>query len=159
MNTQVEAFMTEGQAFAGQSQGAQVGLSRPHESAELHVSGEAVYTDDIPELQGTLHAALGLSQKAHARILALDLEPVRRAPGVVAVLSAADIPGVNDCGPVIHDDPLLADGVVQYIGQPMFLVVAQSHDAARRAARLAAVQYEELPAILTPQQAKAAKAG
>lgn len=159
MNTQVEAFMTEGQAFAGQSQGAQVGLSRPHESAELHVSGEAVYTDDIPELQGTLHAALGLSQKAHARILALDLEPVRRAPGVVAVLSAADIPGVNDCGPVIHDDPLLAEGVVQYIGQPMFLVVAQSHDAARRAARLAAVQYEELPAILTPQQAKAAKAG
>src|SRR3546814_19976365 len=85
------------------------GASLPHESAELHVSGEATYTDDIPEIQGTLHCALGMSQKAHARITAMDLDAVRRAPGVVAVLTAADIPGENNCGPVVHDDPLLAD--------------------------------------------------
>ncbi|VVE40336.1 aldehyde oxidase [Pandoraea horticolens] len=157
MNKQVEDFMT--QTGAASAAGAQVGRSRPHESAELHVAGEATYTDDIPELQGTLHCALGASPKAHARILSLDLDAVRRAPGVVAVLTAADIPGVNDCGPVIHDDPILADGVVQYIGQPMFAVVAESHDAARRAARLAKGEYEDLPAILTPQAAKAAGAG
>src|SRR3546814_1861469 len=72
------------------------GASLPHESAELHVSGEATYTDDIPEIQGTLHCALGMSQKAHARITAMDLDAVRRAPGVVAVLTAADIPGENN---------------------------------------------------------------
>src|SRR3546814_10066678 len=73
------------------------GASLPHESAELHVSGEATYTDDIPEIQGTLHCALGMSQKAHARITAMDLDAVRRAPGVVVVLTAADIPGENNC--------------------------------------------------------------
>lgn len=159
MNTQVEAFMTTDPALANGQSANQVGRSRPHESADLHVSGEATYTDDIPELQGTLHCALGMSQKAHARILSMDLEPVRNMPGVVAVLGAADIPGVNDCGPVIHDDPIFADGTVQYIGQPLFAVIAESHDAARRAARRAVVQYEELPAILTPQAAKAAQAG
>ena len=78
-------------------------------------------------------------------------------PGVVAVLTAEDIPGVNDCGPIIHDDPVIADGVVQYVGQPMCIVVATSHDTARLAARRAEVQYEELPAVLTAQQARAAQ--
>ncbi|MHA4869774.1 xanthine dehydrogenase molybdopterin binding subunit [Duganella sp. PWIR1] len=133
-----------------------VGVARPHESAELHVLGQATYTDDIPELQGTLHAALGLSSKAHARITAMDLEEVRSAPGVVAVYTAADIVGTNDCGPIIHDDPILCEGEVMYVGQPVFIVVADTHDNARRAARKAAVTYEELPAIFTPQEAKAA---
>ncbi|MES2742779.1 MAG: xanthine dehydrogenase molybdopterin binding subunit [Pseudomonadota bacterium] len=134
----------------------QVGRPLPHESARLHVLGQAAYTDDIPELQGTLHAALGWSSKAHARVTALDLAPVRASAGVVAVLTAADIPGLNDCGPILHDDPILADTLVQYVGQPLFIVVAASHDQARRAARLAVVDYQELPAILTPQAAKAA---
>ncbi|KAB8042168.1 xanthine dehydrogenase molybdopterin binding subunit [Janthinobacterium aquaticum] len=134
-----------------------VGKPSAHESAQLHVLGQATYTDDIVELQGTLHAALGLSQKAHARITAMDLSAVRAARGVLAVYTAQDIPGTNDCGPIIHDDPILADGLVQYVGQPLFLVVADSHDHARRAARLAQVSYEELPAILTPQAAKAAQ--
>jgi xanthine dehydrogenase large subunit len=82
---------------------------------------------------------------------------VRAATGVVAVLTASDIPGTNDCGPIIHDDPILADGLVQYVGQPIFIVVADTHDNARRAARLADVRYEDLPAILTPQAARAAK--
>ena len=136
---------------------AAVGKPSAHESAQLHVLGQATYTDDITELQGTLHAALGLSQKAHARISAMDLSAVRASRGVVAVYTAKDIPGTNDCGPIIHDDPILADGLVQYVGQPLFLVVADSHDHARRAARLAQVSYEELPAILTPQGAKAAQ--
>ncbi|WP_229223624.1 xanthine dehydrogenase molybdopterin binding subunit [Duganella sp. sic0402] len=133
-----------------------VGVARPHESAELHVLGQATYTDDIPELQGTLHAALGLSSKAHARIVAMDLAPVRSAPGVVAVYKAEDIVGTNDCGPIIHDDPILSAGEVMYVGQPIFIVVADTHDNARRAARRAVVTYEELPAIFTPQEAKAA---
>jgi len=134
-----------------------VGVARPHESAELHVLGQATYTDDIPELQGTLHAALGLSAKAHARITAMDFGPVRACPGVVAVYTVADIPGLNDCGPIIHDDPILAAGEVLYVGQPIFIVVADTHDYARRAARKAVISYEELPAILTPQEAKAAQ--
>ena len=136
---------------------AEVGRARKHESAELHVRGEATYTDDIAELAGTLHAALGLSARAHARITGIDLAPVRASRGVVAVLTVADIPGLNDCGPIIHDDPILADGLVQYVGQPIFIVIADSHDNARRAARLALVDYDDLPAILTPQAARAAE--
>ncbi|HEY1609943.1 MAG TPA: molybdopterin cofactor-binding domain-containing protein, partial [Paraburkholderia sp.] len=154
MNQQVEPFIDSApprDAFA------QVHVSRPHESAHLHVSGRATYTDDIPLVAGTLHAALGLSSKAHAKIVSLGLDRVRATPGVVAVLTAADIPGVNDCGPIVHDDPVLADGVVQYVGQPMFVVVASSHDAARLAARRAEVVYAELPAVLTAQQARAAE--
>jgi xanthine dehydrogenase large subunit len=134
-----------------------VGVSKAHESARLHVLGQADYTDDIAEVRGTLHAALGLSNKAHAKILAIDLDAVRASRGVVAVYTAQDIPGTNDCGPIIHDDPILADGLVQYVGQPVFVVVADSHDNARRAAKKGVVTYEELPAILTPQAARKAQ--
>lgn len=127
----------------------------PHESAHLHVTGEAAYVDDVPVSAGTLFAALGLSEKAHANIVSMDLTQVRRAPGVVAVMTAEDIPGKNNCGPILDDDPVLADGLVQYVGQPMFAVYAHSYTQARRAARLATVVYEELPAILAPAQAKA----
>ncbi|MCA1857143.1 xanthine dehydrogenase molybdopterin binding subunit [Massilia oculi] len=135
----------------------EVGRPRPHESAVLHVLGQATYTDDIPELAGTLHAALGLSSRPHARILGIELDAVAASRGVLAVLTAQDIPGLNDCGPIIHDDPILTDGLVQYVGQPIFIVVADSHDNARRAARLANIDYEDLPAILTPQAARAAQ--
>ncbi|HEX8785087.1 MAG TPA: xanthine dehydrogenase molybdopterin binding subunit [Telluria sp.] len=135
----------------------QVGRARPHESARLHVLGQADYTDDIAELRGTLHAALGLSGKAHAKVTGIDLAQVKASRGVVAVYTARDIPGTNDCGPIIHDDPILADGLVQYVGQPIFVVLADTHDNARRAARKAVVSYDELPAILTPQAARAAQ--
>ncbi|HAT31863.1 MAG TPA: xanthine dehydrogenase molybdopterin binding subunit [Janthinobacterium sp.] len=152
MNKQTEAFLT-----SAPIKWAEVGQSHPHESAVLHVLGEAAYTDDIPELRGTLHAALGLSQKAHARIVTINLDAVRAAPGVVAAYTAADIPGTNDCGPIIHDDPILGDGLAQYVGQPIFIVVAETHDLARRAVRKVEVVYEELPAILTPKEARAAQ--
>ena len=126
----------------------------PHDSAHLHVSGEATYVDDIPELAGTLYAALGLSQHAHARITSIDFAAVHAAPGVVAVLTAKDIPGENNCGAIAHDDPIFAEGVVLYVGQPVFAVIAQSSDAARYAARQATISYEALPAVLTPQEAK-----
>ena len=153
MNQQAEPFI---ETAPSRDAFAQVRVSRPHESAHLHVSGRATYTDDIAPVAGTLHAALGLSSNAHARIVSLGLDDVRSAPGVVAVLTAADIPGINDCGPIVHDDPILADGVVQYVGQPVFVVVAISHDAARLAARRAKVVYDELPAVLTAHDARAA---
>lgn len=135
-----------------------VGQSLRHESAPLHVSGRASYVDDIVAPAGCLHAAFGLSGCAHGRILSLDLDPVRQAPGVVAVLCASDVPGLNDCGPSpAHDDPILANGIVQFMGQPLFLVVATSHDAARRAARRARVEYEPLPALLDIPAAVAAE--
>ena len=134
-----------------------IGEALPHESAHLHVAGEATYIDDIVEPRDTLHVALGRSAKPHARIVALDLDPVRAAPGVVAVLTAAGIPGVNDCGPVLRDDPILADGLVQYVGQPLFAVAATSVKAARQAALRARVDYAELPAVLTIDDALAAQ--
>ena len=129
-------------------------LSPAHESAHLHVSGEAVYVDDIAEVSGTLFAALGLSERPHAKIKSMDLSSVNNADGVISVFTAKDIKGENDCGPIIKDDPILADGLVQFVGQPMFAVVANSYMEARRAAALAKIEYEDLPAIMTPQEAK-----
>ncbi len=126
-----------------------------HESAQLHVSGNARYADDIPVPANTLHVALGLSQIAHGRILAMDLSAVHAAAGVVAVLTAADIIGENNYGPVLKDDPIFAFDEVQCVGQPLFAVVATSVEAARRAALLGKVTIEELPAILGIREALA----
>jgi xanthine dehydrogenase large subunit len=128
-----------------------------HESAALHVAGAAHYVDDIAEPIGTLHAAIGYAGLAHARIVSIDLDAVRAAPGVVDVLVASDLPAANNYGGVVHDDPLLADGEVMYEGQPLFLVIADSHRAARVAARRATVSAEPLPALLTVAQAIAAQ--
>ena len=127
----------------------------PHDSADLHVCGEARYVDDLPEPPGTLDAAFGMSSEAHAKLLALDLEPVRRAPGVVAVIAAGDIPGENNIGPVQPDEPLFAADLVEFRGQPLFAVAATSVELARRAARLAKVRYEPLEPIVTIEQALA----
>src|SRR5688500_1515667 len=80
----------------------------PHDSADLHVAGAANYVDDLPEAPGTLHLAFGLAADGHARLTGLDLTEVRAAPDVVAVFTAADIPGENNVGPVFHDDLLFA---------------------------------------------------
>ena len=158
MNQPVESFLA---ADAGEQallqQGQRVGISRPHESAHLHVAGAAPYIDDLPELAGTLHAALGLSPVAHGTLRSIDLATLRAQPGVVAVYTAADIPGPNDCGPIVHDDPILADGTVRHVGQPVFAVIATSRDAARRAAGMApqVLQIDALPAVLTALEAHA----
>ncbi len=120
-----------------------------HDSAHKHVSGEAVYIDDMPEPKDMLHIYAAMSEHAHARILAMDLEAVKTAKGVACVIAAGDIPGHNDVSPFAGDDPLFADGLVEYIGQPIFAVAATSIEAARAAAKLARVDYEALPALTT----------
>ncbi len=126
------------------------GSAVPHDSSHLHVSGAAAYTDDIPEPRGLLHLAVGMSERPHARIVKLDLDAVRAAAGVVDVMTADDIPGENNCGPVVNDDPIFAPGLVQYVGQAVFAVAATTVTAARRAARLARIEYEDLEPILDP---------
>ena len=133
-----------------------MGKALPHDAAPLHVTGQARYDDDDIETADALHLAFGLSTVAHGEITGLDLSAVRSAPGVVAVLSAEDLPDMPDCSPSAHDEPLLAVGTVHYVGQPVFLVIADSHLAARRAARLGKVSYRELPALLTVDDALAA---
>ena len=133
-----------------------LGQPLPHDAAPQHVAGSARYVDDIPTPRDTLHLAFGLSPVAHGEILSLDLSAVRAAPGVVAVIGPGDLDPMPDCSPSIHDEPLLAQGRVHYLGQPMFLVLAESHRAARRAARLARPEIRPLPAILTVDEAMAA---
>jgi xanthine dehydrogenase large subunit len=127
-----------------------------HDSAEKHVAGEALYIDDLPEPAGLLHIHVGQSARAHARVTRLDLSAVRAAPGVVCVLTSADVPGRNEIGPVVNDEPLLPEGIVRYVGQPLFAVAAQSLPKARAAAALALVDYEDLPPLLTIEAARAA---
>jgi xanthine dehydrogenase large subunit len=128
----------------------------PHDAAPLHVTGAARYIDDLPVPAGTLHLAFGLSEVAKGKITALDLAEVKSAAGVVAVLTADDLPFANDVSPSAHDEPLLATGDIHYLGQPIFLVVATSHLAARKAARLGKISYAEDTPILTIDQALAA---
>ncbi len=117
-----------------------------HDSAHKHVAGSADYIDDMPEPEGTLHAALGMSDRAHAEIVSIDLAAVRAAPGVVWVMTGADVPGHNDISPTgRHDEPVLAEGKVEFHGQPVFAVIAETREAARRAARLAKIEYRDLP--------------
>ncbi|MEQ8335345.1 xanthine dehydrogenase molybdopterin binding subunit [Nisaea sp.] len=128
-----------------------------HDSAHKHVTGAADYIDDMVEPVGTLHAYLGLSEAAHAEIVSIDLSAVRSAPGVVDVLTAADIPAVNDVSPVhAHDDPVFAKDKVMFWGQPVFAVIAESRDAARRAAALARIEYRPLDAAIDIDAALAA---
>ncbi|MCK0169852.1 xanthine dehydrogenase molybdopterin binding subunit [Aliiroseovarius sp. S1123] len=128
-----------------------------HDSAVKQVQGRADYTDDIAEPIGTLHAYLGVSTVTHGKILSMDLSRVRQAPGVVTVLTAEDVPGVNDVSPTgRHDEPVFPTEKVEYHGQPMFAVIAETRDAARRAAELADVEYEVLPHALDPVAAEKA---
>jgi xanthine dehydrogenase large subunit len=128
----------------------------PHDAAPLHVTGSARYVDDIPTPKGSLHLAFGLSPIAKGKINAMDLSAVKAADGVVMVMTADDLPFANDVSPSIHDEPLLSDGTIHYIGQPVFLVVATSHLAARKAARLGKIDYAEETPILTVEEALAA---
>jgi xanthine dehydrogenase large subunit len=137
----------------------QQGQGVVHESAHLHVTGEAVYTDDIPELRGTLYAALILSPVAHGELIGdgIDRAAILAQHGVVAVYTAKDIPGENNCGPIIHDDPFLAAGKVEFLGQAVAVVVARDMLYAREVAKRAKVLVKELPALLTIEEALEAK--
>ncbi len=156
MNQAADAFLTQPTAIATEASAA--GRPLPHESARLHVAGQANYIDDLPELAGTLHCALGMSPVAHGKLLSIDVAALLAEPGVVAVLTAADIPGPNDCGAIVHDEPILADGTVRYVGQPVFAVLSANRETARRVAARAreVLKIEPLPALLTPEAAHAA---
>ena len=126
-----------------------------HDSAVGHVTGRALYIDDVPNVPGTLEAALVLSPHAHARIRRIDFSRALAAPGVVAAIAAADIPGKNDIGPIRPDEPLLAADLVEYEGQPVAAIAAATLDQARAAAKLVEIEYEPLPAVLTVDEALA----
>jgi len=130
----------------------------PHDAAKLHVTGQARYVDDIPMPADTLHLAFGISTIAHGTITAINLDAVKAATGVVRVLVADGLPFANDVSPSAHDEPLLSDGTIHYLGQPIFLVIADSHLNARKAARLGQITYAETPPILTIEDALAANA-
>jgi len=132
---------------------------QPHESAAAHVSGRARYVDDIPQPARCLHVATGFVRTAHARVDSIDLAPVWRSPGVVDVISLADVPGNADIGPVFPGDALFAGEFVDYAAQPLFAVAATSLEAAQRAARLANIETTtESEALLSIAQARAANA-
>ena len=130
-----------------------VGQPVAHDSAVKHVTGTAVYVDDVPEPRDLLHAYVRLSEHAHARVTRLDVDAVASAPGVHAVLTAQDVPGVNDVGPAFPGDPIFADGLVEYAGQSLFAVVADSIALARAASERAVVEYAVLEPVLTIEAA------
>ena len=125
---------------------------RPHESAIKHVSGKANYTDDIPEPPGTLYGAIGWSKKAHAIIKKINLEGVIKSEGVIAVVTANDIVGRNDVGPVYDGDPIFPKKA-EYYGQPLFAVAAITTELARKAVLKAKISYKTLKPITTIQEA------
>ncbi|AOE84466.1 xanthine dehydrogenase molybdopterin binding subunit [Pseudomonas sp. TCU-HL1] len=125
-----------------------VGKSVKHESAPKHVSGEAVYVDDRLEFPNQLHVYARMSDRAHARITRIDTTPCYQFPGVAIAITAKDVPGQLDIGPVVAGDPLLADGKVEYVGQVVLAVGADSLETARKAAMAAIVEYEDLEPVL-----------
>ena len=128
-----------------------------HESAIKHVTGQAEYCDDITEPIGTLHAYLGVSDVAHAKLNSMDLSAVKEAPGVIGVVTAEDIPGVNDISPTgKNDEPVFPTETIEFHGQPLFAVIAETRDAARRAAELAVIDHEPMTHALDPIEAQEA---
>ncbi|KAL4612205.1 hypothetical protein ACB092_08G181900 [Castanea dentata] len=137
--------------------GTAVGSPEVHLSARLQVTGEAEYTDDVPIPPSGLHAALILSRKAHARILSIDDSEAKASPGFAGIFLAKDVPGDNKIGPVVVDEELFATEFVTCVGQVIGVVVGDTHENAKLAARKVHIDYEELPAILSIQDAINAK--
>jgi xanthine dehydrogenase large subunit len=133
------------------------GSSLPHESARAQVAGGATYIDDIPEVKGTLHAAPILSNVAHGRLLRVDASGAEGMPGVRGIVLADDIPGDPLLATFVHDEPIFARDKVEYVGQVVGLVVADTVMQARRAARKVKLEIEPLPAVLDVREAMAAR--
>ncbi|MEB0007603.1 xanthine dehydrogenase molybdopterin binding subunit [Pseudomonas sp. RTB3] len=125
-----------------------VGRSVKHDSADKHVSGEAVYIDDRLEFPNQLHVYARLSDRAHARIISVDTSPCYAFEGVRIAITHDDIPGLKDIGPLLPGDPLLAIDVVEFVGQPVIAVAARDMETARKAAMAAIIEYEDLEPVL-----------
>ncbi|MGY0388690.1 xanthine dehydrogenase molybdopterin binding subunit [Nocardioides sp. WG-D5] len=133
-----------------------VGIPLPHESAALHVTGEALYTDDlVGRIAGTLHAWPVQATHSHALVTALRTAPAYAVPGVVRVLTAEDVPGINDAG-VKHDEPLFPTEVM-FHGHAVCWVLGETQEAARLGAAAVEVDYEALPSLVTVKEAIAAE--
>ena len=131
--------------------------AQAHDSGPKHVCGEATYIDDMQLPAEALHAYLGLSTIANGSIKSMDLSEVKAAQGVIGVLIGADIPGHNDISPTgKNDEPVLTDGPIDFHGQPIFAVIAETRDAARRACHLAKVEYDIKPHAIDVADAKLA---
>ena len=125
-----------------------VGRSVKHDSAPKHVTGEAVYVDDRLEFPNQLHVYARMSDRAHARIVRIDTSPCYNVPGVAIAITAQDVPGQLDIGAVMPGDPLLADGKVEFVGQPVIAVAADNLETARKAAMAAIIEYEDLEPVI-----------
>ncbi|KAF0492202.1 putative xanthine dehydrogenase [Gigaspora margarita] len=151
----IERNISKGVQIVGQAEKDKtiVGKQIPHASAMKQVTGEAMYTDDIPKIQGELYGALVLSQKAHAKILGIDATEALAQPGVKGFFSAKDVPGSNIWGPVSHDEEVFASEEVNCVGQIIGLIVAETQAIAQEAVGLVKVNYSELPHILNIEEA------
>ncbi|MEM9206921.1 MAG: xanthine dehydrogenase molybdopterin binding subunit [Pseudomonadota bacterium] len=124
-----------------------------HDSGVKHVTGRATYIDDIPEPEGTLHVSPVLSEIARGTVKNINLSAAKSAPGVITVLTVADIPGANDVSPISGDDPLFADGHIEFHGQVVAAIVSETRLAGLRAAALVEVTYDEIDPVLSPRDA------
>ncbi|KAK7317125.1 hypothetical protein RJT34_01097 [Clitoria ternatea] len=149
--------VTGSQDYEIMKHGTSVGSPEVHLSARLQVTGEAEYADDTPMPPNGLHAALVLSRKPHARIHTIDDSGAVSSPGFVGLFLAKDVPGDNKIGPVVADEDLYAVECVTCVGQVIGVVVADTHENAKTAARKVHVEYEELPAVLSIQDAVKAR--
>jgi xanthine dehydrogenase large subunit len=121
-----------------------------------HTRGESLFVGDLPDPAELLHVAVLTSSIPHGRIVRLDTTPAAAIEGVTCVLTAADVPGENQIGGIVQDEPLLAEGEVHFAGQPIVAVVADTHRRAREAAAAIVVEFEELPGVFDPREAAAA---
>lgn len=122
--------------------------------SRAHVTGTSIYVDDIPELRGTFYAVVVFAEVAHAKIIKLSVSKAKEAEGVIEILTAKDIPGENEIGGIIPDEPLFADGEVHFIGQPIAVIIADAHFAARNARKFIEIEYQELEVVIDPREAK-----
>lgn len=132
-----------------------VGKSHKHDNARQHVRGSSIYIDDKRELQGTLHVAPGYAAETCGVIKSIDLSEVESSAGVVCVLTAKDIPAINDCSPAMGDDPIFAENEIGFHGQVIFAVVAKTRDQARRATKKAKIVIEATEPLVTAAQGSA----
>jgi xanthine dehydrogenase large subunit len=157
MSNHIEKTQAELSALFAQGLSSGVGRSVKHDSADKHVSGAATYIDDRLEFPNQLHVYARMSDRAHARILSIDTAPCYAVPGVTLVITSKDVPGQLDIGAVVPGDPLLADGLVEYVGQPILAVAAKDLATARKAAMAAIIEFEDLEPVLDVEVALANK--
>ena len=123
-------------------------IAKEHDSSIKHVTGKAKYTDDIPEPKNLLYGAIGWSNISKGKILKIDLKEVLKSKGVKKVITYRDIPGINDVGPVFKGDPIFTENNIEYFGQPIFAVAADTISLARKAVKKANITYLEKKPIL-----------